>query len=69
MHGMSVLAIFLGLCLLAIVGEILSQLTYRRKSLGAVRDDLPYMLIRTFVLVTGLMVASFVWSRMGWQPQ
>ena len=60
--------VFVLIYVLAVVGECVSQLTYRRKSMATVRENFRSILVKVLILVTITMVAFLVWVRMGWQP-
>ena len=62
-------AVFALIYVMAVAGECLSQLTYHKKSLRAIKENFRRILMRTFIIVAVGMVAFLVWVRMGWQPQ
>ena len=62
---------FLGIMLIvfviAICGEMLSQLTYHHRSLREIKNDFPRTMRRIFVWVCVFAISSLVWHYIGWK--
>jgi uncharacterized membrane protein len=51
----------------ALVGEMLSQLTYRRRSLSEIKAGFGRTVLRITILVAVLTISTWVWQMMGWR--
>lgn len=67
-RSLTFFAVYALIYALAVIGECISQITYRKRSLQAIRENLRSTLLRTFILVTIMTISFLFWLRMGWQP-
>jgi hypothetical protein len=59
--------IILGVFVLAVFFECLSQLTYQRKSIAAIKAGLRRTMLKVFLAFMVMGISSLVWWHMGWK--